>query len=220
MGIAENIEVLRQHLPKQVTLVAVSKTKPTNVIMEAYEAGQRIFGENKVQELTAKWEAMPKDIEWHMIGHLQRNKVKYIAPFVSLIHAVDSERLLKEINKQAIANNRHIDCLLQIKIAEEDSKFGMHEDGAKNLLTSTFFKELENISVVGLMGMATFTEDAEQVRNEFKKLKRMFDDFSSTHPKITTLSMGMSADYNIAIEEGSTLVRVGSAIFGARNYNH
>lgn len=217
MDISKNIQKYRQELPENVTLVAVSKTKPVSDLMEAYAAGQRILGENKVQEMEAKWEEMPKDIAWHMIGHVQRNKVKYMAPFVSLIHAVDSPRLLKEINKQAKKCDRTIDCLLQLKIAEEDSKFGMSEAAAKELLASEAFQKYENVSVVGLMGMATFTDDETQVRNEFKKLKRMYDDFSKTNPNFTTLSMGMSGDYKIALEEGSTMIRMGSSIFGERN---
>ncbi|WP_432411442.1 YggS family pyridoxal phosphate-dependent enzyme [Rasiella sp. SM2506] len=218
MSISENIQEFTKVMPDNVTLVAVSKTKPLSDLQEAYDAGQRVFGENKVQEMEAKWQELPKDIEWHMIGHVQRNKVKYMAPFVNLIHAVDSPRLLKEINKEAKKNNRVIQCLLQLKIAEEDSKFGMSEADAKALLTSEAFKSFENISVVGLMGMATFTDRQEQVRNEFKKLKRMYDDFSKTQQDFTILSMGMSGDYQIALEEGSTMVRVGSSIFGERNY--
>lgn len=217
MSISENIKKFTNALPNHVTLVAVSKTKPVPDLLEAYEAGQRVFGENKVQEMEAKWQEMPKDIEWHMIGHVQRNKVKYMAPFVSLIHAVDSPRLLKEINKQAKNCDRTIPCLLQLKIAEEDSKFGMNPADAKALLASEEFKSFENISVVGLMGMATFTDDTEQVRNEFKKLKRMYDDFSKTQENFSILSMGMSGDYKIALEEGSTMLRVGSSIFGERN---
>lgn len=218
MNISENIQKYKEELPQHVTLVAVSKTKPIGDVQEAYEAGQRIFGENKVQEMEAKWKELPKDIKWHMIGHVQRNKVKYMAPFVSLIEAVDSPRLLKEINKQAKNNERTIECLLQIKIAEEDSKFGMSEADAKELLASEAFKNYKNILVVGLMGMATFTEDEAQIRNEFKKLKRIYDDFSKTQKNFSVVSMGMSGDYKIAVEEGSTMIRVGSAIFGERNY--
>lgn len=218
MSISENIQQFKNKLPENVTLVAVSKTKPVSDLQEAYDAGQRVLGENKVQEMEAKWQELPKDIDWHMIGHVQRNKVKYMAPFVSLIHAVDSPRLLKEINKQAKNCDRTIKCLLQLKIAEEDSKFGMSEADAKELLASEAFQGFENISVVGLMGMATFTDDQTQVRNEFKKLKHMYDDFSKTQHDFSILSMGMSADYQIAIEEGSTMIRVGSSIFGERNY--
>ncbi len=217
MSISENIKDFIKKIPDHVTLVAVSKTKPVSDLLEAYENGQRVFGENKVQEMESKWQEMPKDIQWHMIGHVQRNKVKYMAPFVSLIHAVDSPRLLKEINKEAKKSNRIIKCLLQLKIAEEDSKFGMSELDAKELLASKAYQNFENISVVGLMGMATFTEDETQVRNEFKKLKRMYDDFSKTQEDFTILSMGMSGDYQIALEEGSTMLRLGSSIFGERN---
>jgi pyridoxal phosphate enzyme (YggS family) len=171
-----------------------------------------------VQEMEQKWQEMPKDIQWHMIGHVQRNKVKYMAPFVSLIHAVDSLRLLKEINKEAKKNERIIECLLQIKIAEEESKFGMSNADAAKLLASEEIKKLENVKIVGLMGMATFTNDEKQISKEFQKLKRIFDDFKKTNNQFTILSMGMSGDYKIAIENGSTMIRVGSAIFGERNY--
>jgi pyridoxal phosphate enzyme (YggS family) len=186
--------------------------------MEAYNAGQRVFGENKIQEMESKWQKMPKDIKWHMIGHVQTNKVKYMAPFVSLIHAVDSFKLLNEINKEAEKNNRTIECLLQIKIAEEDSKFGMHKADAEKLLASEEFKKLQNVKITGLMGMATFTEDEEQISAEFQKLKKIFDEFKAHSPQFQVLSMGMSGDYKIAIENGSTMVRVGSSIFGERNY--
>ena len=219
MDISENIQKYKEELPENVTLVAISKTKPVSELMEAYNAGQRIFGENKVQEMESKWQEMPKDVQWHMVGHVQRNKVKYMAPFVSLIHAVDSPRLLKEINKQAKKVDRTIDCLLQIKIAEEDTKFGLSEADAKELLASEAFQNYGNVSVVGLMGMATFTDDEAQVRREFKNLNRIYDDFSKTHKNFSILSMGMSSDYTIAIEEGSNMVRIGSAIFGERNYN-
>ncbi|MAZ72204.1 MAG: YggS family pyridoxal phosphate-dependent enzyme [Flavobacteriaceae bacterium] len=217
MSIQKNITSFKNNIPETVTLVAVSKTKPVSDIMEAYNAGQRIFGENKVQEMEAKWQELPKDIAWHMIGHVQRNKVKYMAPFVSLIEAVDSKRLLKEINKEAKKNDRVIKCLLQIKIAEEDSKFGLSEAEARELLASEAYQKYDNISVVGLMGMATFTDNEAQIRTEFKKLKRVYDDFSTTHKNFSIVSMGMSGDYPIAIEEGSTMIRVGSAIFGERN---
>lgn len=220
--ISENLEKINKELPEKVTLVAVSKTKPVSDLMEAYNAGQRIFGENKIQEMESKWQEMPKDIEWHMIGHVQRNKVKYMAPFVSLIHAVDSLKLLKEINKEAKKNERTIDCLFQIKIAEEDSKFGMDEADAVKLLASEEFKKLQNVRVVGLMGMATFTDDEKQVSEEFQKLKNIFDEFKDQSQefgaKFNVLSMGMSGDYKIAIENGSNMIRVGSAIFGERNY--
>lgn len=216
MTISENLKTFKEELPNDVTLVAVSKTKPVSDLMEAYKAGHRAFGENKIQEMEAKWQEMPKDVEWHMIGHVQRNKVKYMAPFVSLIHAVDSLKLLKEINKEAIKNNRTINCLLQIKIAEEESKFGMDEADAASLLASEAFKKLQNVKVVGLMGMATFTDDQNQIAEEFQKLKNSFDKFELSHPNFHILSMGMSGDYKIALEHGSTMVRVGSAIFGER----
>ncbi len=223
MSISENLEKFNKELPDSVTLVAVSKTKPVSDLMEAYNKGQRIFGENKIQEMEAKWQEMPKDIQWHMIGHVQRNKVKYMAPFVSLIHAVDSLKLLKEINKEAEKNQRTIACLLQIKIAEEDSKFGMDEADAENLLFSEELRKLQNIKIVGLMGMATFTDDEKQISEEFKKLKKIFDTFKAKAQKLEKtfeiLSMGMSSDYKLAIENGSNMVRVGSAIFGERNYN-
>ena len=216
MSISEKIKSFKQQLPEEVTLVAVSKTKPVSEIMEAYNTGHRIFGENKVQEMEAKWQEMPKDIEWHMIGHVQRNKVKYMAPFVSLIHSVDSKRLLKEINKQAKKVDRVIACLLQIKIAEEDSKFGLDKEEALDLLASEAFQKYENVNVIGLMGMATFTDDETQVAQEFQKLKEVYDSVKDKY-NFTKLSMGMSGDYKIAIEKGSNLVRVGSAIFGERN---
>lgn len=218
MMIAENLQKFNSELPKGVTLVAVSKTKPASDLMEAYNAGQRDFGENKIQEMEAKWQEMPKDILWHMIGHVQRNKVKYMAPFVSLIHAVDSLKLLKEINKEANKNERTIACLLQIKIAEEDSKFGMEETDAAKLLATEEIKKLQNVKIVGLMGMATFTEDEVQISEEFQKLKKIYDKFKIMNSEFRILSMGMSGDYKIAIDNGSNMVRVGSAIFGERNY--
>ena len=219
MSISENLKRIQSSLPKNVCLVAVSKTKPISDIMEAYKAGQRVFGENRIQEMAAKYEALPKDIEWHMIGHIQRNKVKYMAPFVSLIHAVDSLRLLKEINKQALKSDRVIDCLLQIKIASEDSKFGLTEEDVIALLGTEEFKLLQNIKIVGLMGMATFTSDQNQLQNEFGLLKSIFDNLCSLNTancQLKTLSMGMSDDYPIAIKNGSTMIRVGSSIFGKR----
>lgn len=215
--IKDNLLEIKNTLPDHVTLVAVSKTKPDEDLMEAYAAGQRIFGENKVQEMVGKWERLPKDIKWHMIGHLQRNKVKYMAEFVDLIHGVDSFRLLTEINKRAEQNNRTIDCLLQIHIAEEDTKFGLDNEELNAILKSEEYHQLKNINVVGLMGMATFTDDETQVRREFKQLKSIFDTIKSENPQITILSMGMSGDYQMAIEEGSTMVRIGSSIFGKRN---
>ena len=218
MSISENITKLRNSLPEDVVLVAVSKTKSVAEIMEAYDTGHRIFGENKIQEMTEKWEAMPRDIEWHMIGHVQRNKVKYMAPFVRLIHGVDSLKLLKEIDKQAAKHDRVIDCLLQIKIAEEESKFGMSEADAEAVFNSEEIKTLNHVNIIGLMGMATFTDDEEQLTREFNYLKSVFDEIKENNPELTVLSMGMSGDYKLAIEHGSTMVRVGSAIFGARNY--
>lgn len=219
MSIKANLEYIKSKLPEHVTLVAVSKTKPVSDLMEAYNAGQRVFGENKIQEMVDKYEEMPKDIEWHMIGHVQRNKVKYMAEFVSLIHGVDSFKLLKEINKQAKNHNRVIDCLLQIKIAEEDSKFGMSVSDASTLLQSEEFSELKNIKVVGLMGMATFTDNMKQVEQEFKFLNSTFSDLKNSNPELKIKSMGMSGDYQLAINCGSNMIRVGSSIFGVRNYN-
>ncbi|WP_047245168.1 YggS family pyridoxal phosphate-dependent enzyme [Maribacter thermophilus] len=219
MSIAEKLLQIKQELPDHVTLVAVSKTKPVADIQEAYDAGHRIFGENKIQEMTQKWEKLPKDIHWHMIGHVQRNKVKYMAEFVSLIHGVDSLKLLKEIDKQAKKHNRNIPCLLQVHIAEEDTKFGFDETELVALTKDPEFLQLENIKIEGLMGMATFTDDQKQVSREFKSLKKLFDRLKQDLPDIKVLSMGMSGDYKIAIEEGSTMVRIGSSIFGARNYN-
>jgi hypothetical protein len=220
MSIAQNLLKIKSTLPSTVTLVAVSKTKPIPDLMEGYNAGQSIFGENKIQEMADKWEAMPKDIEWHMIGHVQTNKVKFMAPFVSLIHGVDSLKLLEEINKQAKKNNRIIDCLLQIHIAEEETKFGLDEKELNEILSSVTFQEMKNIRIVGLMGMATFTDNQEQIKKEFTHLKSIFDYLvtqtrtQNLEPK--TLSMGMSGDYQLAIECGSTMVRIGSSIFGGR----
>lgn len=219
MSIKQNLNQIQATLPKHVTLVAVSKTKSVTDLMEAYNAGQRIFGENKIQEMADKFQEMPKDIKWHMIGHVQTNKVKYMAEFVDLIHGVESFKLLKEINKQAKKHDRVIDCLLQIKIASEDSKFGMSIPDATTLLASEDFSALKNINVIGVMGMATFTEDQNQIKKEFDLLKSTFDSLQKTHPNLKTISMGMSGDYQLAIDCGSTMVRVGSSIFGARNYN-
>ena len=219
MTIAENLFNINNKLPENLTLVAVSKTKPSSDILEAYQTGHRIFGENKIQEMVGKHEELPKDIEWHMIGHIQRNKVKYMAPFVSLIHAVDSLRLLKEINKQALKHNRVINCLLQIKIASEETKFGLTEAEVTNLLASEEMNSFQNIKIVGLMGMATFTSNQEQLQKEFGLLKTIFDNLKQLEGKnlkLETLSMGMSDDYPIAIENGSTMIRVGSSIFGKR----
>ena len=217
MSIKENLLAVKQTIPHSVTLVAVSKTKPISDIQEAYDQGQRIFGENRVQEMTEKWEKMPKDIEWHMIGHLQRNKVKYMAEYVSLVHGVDSPRLLAEINKQAEKHKRTIPCLLQVHIAEEDTKFGFNEEELLDLVRNENFKSHKNAKIVGLMGMATFTENMDQVRREFKSLQSLYLKLKSEYADFTTLSMGMSGDYQIAIEEGSTMVRIGSSIFGSRN---
>ncbi|MBP4137896.1 YggS family pyridoxal phosphate-dependent enzyme [Flavobacterium geliluteum] len=216
MSIQSNLNTIKTSLPEKVTLVAVSKTKPVSDLMQAYEAGQRIFGENKIQEMAEKWEQMPKDIQWHMIGHVQTNKVKFMAPFVSLIHGVDSLKLMQEINKQALKNNRIIDCLLQIYIAEEESKFGLDENELNELLSSSEFKEMKNIRILGLMGMATFTEDQNQIKKEFLQLKSIFDSTKNKLESVSTLSMGMSGDYLLAIECGSTMVRIGSSIFGGR----
>ncbi|WP_396147503.1 YggS family pyridoxal phosphate-dependent enzyme [Flavobacterium sp.] len=221
MSIAQNLYHIKSQLPAHVTLVAVSKTKPVSDLMEAYQAGQRCFGENKIQEMTDKWEQMPKDIEWHMIGHVQTNKVKFMAEYVSLIHGVDSLKLLQEINKQALKHNRKIDCLLQIYIANEETKFGLDEKELNELIASKEFKELQNIRIIGLMGMATFTENQNQIKAEFKHLKTIFDTINNQENlKLETLSMGMSGDYELAIEFGSTMVRIGSSIFGNRNYQH
>lgn len=211
--IADNLNSFRSTLPKNVTLVAVSKTKPNEALLQAYEAGQLDFGENKVQELCTKAEALPKDIRWHMIGHLQRNKVKYIAPFVGLIHSVDSTRLLNEINKQAAKNKRTIDCLLQIRIADESTKFGMDYDEVEKIIQNL---SLTNVRIKGLMGMASFTDDQDQIRNEFEGLHAFYQKHQLIQ-KWDTLSMGMSGDYALAIDCGSNMIRVGSRIFGARN---
>lgn len=222
MIIKQNLEEILKTVAKGCTLIAVSKTHPVEKVLEAYNCGQRVFGENKVQEMTAKYEALPKDIQWHLIGHLQSNKVKYIAPFVHLIHSIDSLKLLQEVDKQAKKFNRVIDCLLQIHIAQEETKFGFSESEVEALLRDPALSDLQGIRVVGIMGMASFTENMDQVRAEFKTLKKLFEELKSmTLPKnvvMQELSMGMSGDYTIAMEEGSTMVRVGSAIFGQRNY--
>ncbi|MCF0062276.1 YggS family pyridoxal phosphate-dependent enzyme [Dyadobacter chenwenxiniae] len=218
-SIAENIGQIEKGLKQETRLIAVTKTKPVEVLLEAYQAGCKRFGENKVQEMTAKHEALPKDIEWHMIGHLQTNKVKYMAPYVTLVHSVDSFKLLKEINKEAAKNERVIDCLLQIFIAQEETKFGLSEEEAVEILTTPALKTLKNVRILGLMGMASNTADEQAVRNEFRGLKSLFESFkkyNSEQISMQELSMGMSADYSIAMEEGSTLVRVGSYIFGSR----
>jgi hypothetical protein len=222
MSIKKNLELINSSLPDDITLVAVSKTKPVEVIMEAYDAGHYIFGENKIQEMVDKYENLPKDIQWHMIGHVQSNKVKYMASFVHMIHGVDSLKLLKEINKQAKKHQRVIECLFQIKIAKEESKFGMTVEEISTIIDSISFMELENIKIVGVMGMATFTDNQDQIKEEFLKLKSNFDHlktFQSKNYSLSIISMGMSADYHLAIDCGSTMVRIGSHIFGERNYN-
>ncbi len=225
MSIASNISELQQELqPIGVQLVAISKTKPNEDILEAYEAGQRLFGENQVQEMLAKYEELPKDIQWHLVGHLQTNKVKYIAPFVSLIHSVDSLKVLAEINKQALKNNRVIDCLLQVFIADEDTKFGLDHAELIELLRSEEFQEFKNIRIRGLMGIATNTENEKIIKEEFYELKIFFDGIKTTYFRkevsFDILSMGMSSDYKIAIEQGANMVRLGSTIFGKRVIKH
>ena len=222
MSIKNNLLAIKSQLPKKVTLVAVSKTKPVEDLMEAYNAGQRIFGENKIQEMTDKWQKMPKDISWHMIGHVQTNKVKFMAEYVSLIHGVDSLKLLEEINKQAKKYNRVIDCLLQIHIAEEETKFGLNEWELNEIIDfiQNDNNDVKNINIVGLMGMATFTDNQNQIQKEFQNLKAIFDKISDQPPTCnlqpTMLSMGMSGDYKLAIDCGSTMIRIGSSIFGGR----
>jgi len=218
--IKDNLDAIRKTIPEHVTLVAVSKTKPVSALQEVYDAGQRHFGENKVQEMTEKWEVLPKDIKWHLIGHLQTNKVKYIAPYVHLIHSVDSFKLLKEIDKEAKKNNRIIDCLLQFHVAQEETKFGLDFEEAKELIENPEFIDLHNVHVVGVMGMASFTENEDVVRKEFQQLEEYFQLIKSYYftfnDDFKEISMGMSGDYQLAIEEGSTMVRVGSSIFGTR----
>ncbi|MGB0880421.1 MAG: YggS family pyridoxal phosphate-dependent enzyme [Polaribacter sp.] len=220
--IAKNIGHIKSILPENVTLVAVSKTKPISAIKEAYEGGQRVFGENKIQEMVDKYNVLPKDIQWHMIGHLQRNKVKYMAHFVHLIHGVDSFKTLQEIDKQAKKHNRIINCLLQAKIAKEDTKFGLSFSEIKTIISSDELSILKNIKIVGFMGMATFTDNQEQLEEEFSSLKKFFNQqklqTATENCKLETLSIGMSGDYELAIKNGSTMVRIGSSIFGVRNY--
>ena len=211
-NIQNNLSTLKANLPERISLVAVSKTKSENELLQAYDAGQRIFGENKIQEMASKFEALPKDIQWHMIGHVQTNKVKYMAPFVDMIHAVDSIKLLKEIQKQALKNDRVIKCLIQVRIAKEETKFGIPSNELEPLLKHA--KSFSNIKIKGLMGMASFTKNKKQIRNEFKLLANLF----KYHSDLQVLSMGMSGDYLIAIEEGANMIRIGSKIFGERNY--
>jgi len=222
MGIAQNLYNLKNQIPGHVTLVAVSKTKPDEMILEAYRAGQLDFGENKVQDLVAKQERLPKDIRWHMIGHLQSNKVKYLASFVHMIHGVDSMKLLGVIDKEAVKNQRIIDCLFQVHIAQEEAKFGFSRDELLQMIQSEPFREVRNIRIRGVMGMATYTENSAQIREEFQYLKRIFEELKSSFfygdASFDQLSFGMSGDYQLAVEEGSTMVRIGSLIFGARNY--
>lgn len=223
MSVKDNLLKIRQTIPSNVTLIAVSKTKPTEDILEAYQAGQRIFGENKAQEMKEKYALLPKDIQWHMIGHLQENKVKYIVPFVSMIHSVDSLKILLAINKRALLCNRVVDCLFEMDISHEESKFGLSMEELVSILSSDEYKQMENIRICGLMGIGSITEDKEQTRKEFRTLKEMFleikQKFFSNSEYFSQISMGMSSDYDLAIQEGSTMVRIGSNIFGARNYN-
>ena len=221
--IKDNIEKIRAILPDSVTLVAVSKTKPVSDLQEAYDANQRIFGENHALEMRDKHEALPKDIQWHFIGHLQTNKIKYIIPFVTIIHSIDSANLLEAVNTEAKKHDRVVDCLLQFHIAQEETKFGLDMEEARQLLDSEAFKAMQNVRICGVMGMATFTDDEAEIHKEFKHLKTIFDtlktEYFADQPQFKEISMGMSDDYPIAVEEGATLVRVGSKIFGARNYN-
>jgi len=217
--IKENLSKIKQSIPENVTLVAVSKTKPIEDLQEAYNCGQRIFGENKIQEMVDKHDTLPKDIKWHMIGHLQSNKVKYMAHFVDLIHGVDKLKTLKIINREAKKHDRIINCLLQAKIAKEETKFGLSFEEIELILNSNEFSELKNINIIGLMGMATFTDDSSQLSEEFSSLKFFFNKLKTNNSNIKVLSMGMSGDYQLAIEKGSTMIRVGSSIFGHRNYN-
>lgn len=220
MTVADNLKKIFEELPDQVKLIAISKTKSTGQVMQVHNAGHHVFGESKAQELLPKYEALPKDIRWHMVGHLQSNKVKYIAPFIELIHSIDSLKLLKIVNKEARKNARTIQCLLQIHIAEEESKYGLQFEEACEILESESFRNMENVEICGLMGMATLTGNTDQVRSEFRQLKQYFDiireKYFAGKASFSEISMGMSGDYRIAIEEGSTMVRIGSAIFGER----
>tara|TARA_A200000113_G_scaffold208302_1_gene206569 strand:+ start:175 stop:828 length:654 start_codon:yes stop_codon:yes gene_type:complete len=217
MSISDNIIKFKKKISSKVKLIAVSKTKSIIEIKEAYDSNHKLFGENKVQEMTEKWKALPKDIEWHMIGHLQKNKVKYIAPYVSLIHSVDSIRLLNEINKQAKKNNRIINCLIQVNISEEQSKFGLQIDNLPDFFNQIIENSYESIEIIGLMGMASFTENEEKIFNEFTSLKEVFINLKGKFPRFSELSIGMSSDYKIALKQGSTMIRIGSKIFGYRN---
>lgn len=220
MSIKANLLQIQSTLPENVTLVAVSKTKPVSDLQQAYEAGQRIFGENKIQEMTEKWQQLPKDIEWHMIGHVQSNKIKFMIPYVKLIHGVDSLKLLKEINRLAVKWRKHVNVLLQVHIAEEETKFGLDENELKEILHSEEVTQMTNLTIVGLMGMASFTENKEQIKKEFTHLKSLFDTYKpheTSNVRLQTLSMGMSGDYELAMACGSTMIRVGSSIFGHRN---
>lgn len=219
MSISENLHKIKSSLPAHVTLIVVTKTHPVEKLMEVYTSGHSVFGENKVQEMVDKQAVLPKDIEWHLIGHLQTNKVKYIAPFVALIHSVDSFKLLKEIDKQAQKSNRVINCLLQVYIAQEETKFGLDFNEVEQLLASEAFKQLKNIKIVGLMGMASNTDNKQQIAQEFSGLSTFFKKLQFSYSSFTVLSMGMSSDYALAIENGSNMIRVGSSIFGARNYS-
>lgn len=223
MSVKDNLLKIRQSIPYNITLIAVSKTKPAEDILEVYQAGQRVFGENKAQEMKEKYALLPKDIQWHMIGHLQENKVKYIVPFVSMIHSVDSLKILLAINKRALLCNRVVDCLFEMDISHEESKFGLSMEELISILSSEEYKQLENIRICGLMGVGSITEDKEQTRKEFRALKEMFleikQKFFSNSEHFSQISMGMSSDYDLAIQEGSTMIRIGSNIFGARNYN-
>ena len=221
VNVEKNLALLHRQLNGKTRLIAVSKTKPVSLLMQAYRAGQRDFGENKVQEMVDKYDQMPKDVRWHMIGHLQTNKVKYIAPFVHMIHSVDSEKLLRTIQKEAAKNDRVIPCLLQVHIAEEETKFGFSDEEVKEIVSENLIAALPRVLIMGLMGMATFTEDDQQIKKEFRHLKRLFDEIKKMElpgVEMKELSMGMSSDFNLAIQEGSTMVRVGSSIFGERAY--
>ena len=217
MSISDNINKFKKKISSKVKLIAVSKTKSIIEIKEAYDSNHKLFGENKVQEMTEKWKALPKDIEWHMIGHLQKNKVKYIAPYVSLIHSVDSIRLLNEINKQAKKNNRIINCLIQVNISEEQSKFGLQINNLPDFFNQIIENSYDSIEIIGLMGMASFTENEEKIFNEFTSLKEVFINLKGKFPRFSELSIGMSSDYKIALKQGSTMIRIGSKIFGYRN---